>query len=719
MLIGRECELRTLALALDRATAGHGDVLVLTGPHGAGTTSLADAAVDLALARGVPVLRAGGPLMWAQLARDRGVPDEVVLRLLGAPTPLELDDMAQRMLSRDPLLIVVDDVDRAGGADLLSFVAGRAGGTATVVVGTARTSLGIGREVVLRGLSPEDLGRVLPSSQALWTASSGLPGVAIELSALGTSLVDIALNVPSAREFLEVDGDLVRLLELAVSRTAGPVRARLLAKLARVLANDASTGARRRELVAEAVRLDPRSPEVLDARLHALWDPAAAQDRIDTGQRIAELATSGAVARKGLFWQFVGLVELGRVLEAEAVLSRFHSAASRDADGQDVVLALSRQAVLAALRGRFGTAADLVAEFEAVGVRLAVPDTRRLAGSVLGGMVGVALRDQSRLTRGVTDFTLLARRFPGHHYEASAAGLLVLLGRIDEAVAELRRVLPAVVSGTGPRWLAAMADLASVAVAARQEEEAAAALHRGLLPFAGRLVVWAGASTVREPVSYWLGRLSVVLGRPREAVGHLTSAADLARRTGALPALELAEAALAELSASADAPSPGNWHLVRDGDDWLLTAGTEHVRLRDRRGLHHLRALLSTPGRDIPALDLAAGGSGLAATTSTPLLDKTALRAYRVRLDQLPTDDPERAFILGELRRATGLGGRTRAASSEAERARVNVTRTLLSALDRIGVRAPGAAAHLRASIRTGLACRYDPVPGGPSRWRL
>ncbi|WP_439655971.1 hypothetical protein ACSHWB_26445 [Lentzea sp. HUAS TT2] len=718
MLIGRECELRTLAQALDRATAGHGDVIVLTGPRGAGTTSLADAAVDLALARGVPVLRAGGPLMWVQLARDREVPDEIVVRLLGSPTPLELDDMAQRILSRDPLLIVVDDVDGAGGAELLSFVAGRAGATRTVVVGTARTSLGVGREVVLGGLSPEELDRVLPSSLALWTASGGLPGVALELSALGTSLVDIALNVPSAKEFLEFDGDLVRLLELAVSRTTGPVRARLLAKLARLLANDASTGDRRRELVAEALRLDPRSPDVLDARLHALWDPAGAQDRVDTGRRIAELAASGAMARKGLFWQFIGLLELGRVTEAESVLSRFHSAADRAADGQDVVKALSRWAVLAALRGRFGTATDLVAEFEAVGVRLGVPDTRRLAGSVLGGMVAVAVLDRTRLARGVSDLTLLARTFPGHYYEASAAGLLVLLGRIDEATAELRRVLPAVLCGTGPRWLSAMADLASVAVAARQED-AAGALYRGLLPFSGRFVVWAGAGVVREPVSYWLGRLSVVLGRTAQAVGHLRAAADLASRAGALPALDLAETALAELSVPADAPSPGNWHFVRDGDDWLLTADAEHVRLRDRRGLHYLRALLSAPGKDIPALDLAAGGSGLVAATTTPLLDRTALHAYRARLDQLSDDDPERAVILAELRRATGLAGRTRAASSEAERARVNVTRTLLSALDRMAVKAPCAAAHLRASIRTGLACRYDPVPGGPARWRL
>jgi hypothetical protein len=50
------------------------------------------------------------------------------------------------------------------------------------------------------------------------------------------------------------------------------------------------------------------------------------------------------------------------------------------------------------------------------------------------------------------------------------------------------------------------------------------------------------------------------------------------------------------------------WSLVRDGADWLLTAGEERARLRDGRGLHYLRALLAAPGRVIRALDLAAGG---------------------------------------------------------------------------------------------------------------
>jgi hypothetical protein len=49
----------------------------------------------------------------------------------------------------------------------------------------------------------------------------------------------------------------------------------------------------------------------------------------------------------------------------------------------------------------------------------------------------------------------------------------------------------------------------------------------------------------------------------------------------------------------------------------------------------------------------------------------------------------------------------------------VNVTRTRRMVVGRISAAAPRAGAHLRASIRTGLECRYDSAPGGPSRWNV
>ncbi|MDR2985690.1 MAG: hypothetical protein LBV34_12705, partial [Nocardiopsaceae bacterium] len=79
--------------------------------------------------------------------------------------------------------------------------------------------------------------------------------------------------------------------------------------------------------------------------------------------------------------------------------------------------------------------------------------------------------------------------------------------------------------------------------------------------------------------------------------------------------------------------------------------------------------------------------------------------------------EAERQALLAELRSATGLARRRRDMSPEAERARVNVTRTLRATLARISEMAPVAGAHLHASIRTGGACRYEPAAGGPPGW--
>ena len=177
------------------------------------------------------------------------------------------------------------------------------------------------------------------------------------------------------------------------------------------------------------------------------------------------------------------------------------------------------------------------------------------------------------------------------------------------------------------------------------------------------------------------------------------------------------------------------WSLRPDDDDWLLVAGGERARLRDGRGVHYLRMLLAVPGHEIAALDLVAGGTGLAAPSGEPVLDDAALHAYQRRLAALDSEldaadrggdgdradraEHEREALLAELRRATGIGGRPRVAAAESERARVNVTRTLRATIARLGPVAPVAAAHLDASVRTGRLCCYRPAPGPPSRWAL
>ena len=790
-LVGRLRELRALEGLLERAAGGSGGLVVVTGPGGSGRTALADAAVELARGHGLQVVRSApargqpGRLVWAQLLADVGAA-QAAARLLadGAGLP-QLDRAARRLAAGSRRVVVVDDLDHGGpeAVEFLAVLAGRLTAGSTAVVVTVGEPLGLGRELRLAGLTEEELGAVVGSvpadaGHALWVASRGLPGVAKSLAATlagaqGDPLIHLALHVPSTAEFLDLDVDLIRLLEAAARRaTDDGTRARVLARLAYELLSDASAGPRRRKLADHALRLarasgDRRTlAEVLDRRLHALWDPPAAADRLTYASEIVELARAtgdGPQERRGVFWRFVALMELGRVAVAESALAVFEREAVAAGDAPAAVMATARQGMLAVLRGQFDQAERLADQVAEAGRRAGLADAQLLAGSVRGQVA--AERDPSAWPAGLELFQTIARRRPGHFYESTAARILVGLGRDAEAAAELQRLLPRVLAGSGPRWLGAAADMAAVA-AATGDQAAAAALADALRPYDGRLVMWGGAVISSGPVAHYLGLLATRLGRLEDAVGHLQAAVAMQEQIGALPGLAYSLAALADALEARAGPGDAQiasdqrrrgrliaervgmpallarlarpadeWTLGRDGDDWLLEAGGERARLRDGRGLHYLRALLAAPGRDIPALDLAAGGAGLAAAGTGPPLDMAAQAAYRRRLAELDAEleaadragddqraaraDAERQALLGELRRASGLGGRARTTSPEAERARVNVTRTLRATIDKIALAAPGCAAHLRASVHTGRACRYQPAPGGPSRWHV
>ena len=167
----------------------------------------------------------------------------------------------------------------------------------------------------------------------------------------------------------------------------------------------------------------------------------------------------------------------------------------------------------------------------------------------------------------------------------------------------------------------------------------------------------------------------------------------------------------------------------------------------DSLGLRYLDLLVRHPGRELAALELvrlarpASVGTGLA-SAATPadglhdasgasaddILDQQARTAYRQRLADLDEElaeaeewnDTERAsrlraekdFLVRELAAATGLGGRPRRLGADSERARLNVTRAIRTAISRIRDRAPDAAAHLDQAVRTGTRCSYNP----PSR---
>jgi tetratricopeptide (TPR) repeat protein len=186
----------------------------------------------------------------------------------------------------------------------------------------------------------------------------------------------------------------------------------------------------------------------------------------------------------------------------------------------------------------------------------------------------------------------------------------------------------------------------------------------------------------------------------------------------------------------------------REGDYWSVIFEGRTVRVRDLKGMRYLARLLADPGREYHVLDLVAAETGSGAqrdsspAASLPrsalgdageILDARAKEAYRRRLAEIEDDidqaraigdteraaqaDAERDFLVRELARAVGLGGRDRRAASASERARVAVTRAVRQAISRITEHHSQLGEHLSRTIRTGTYCAYFPDPRALAGW--
>ncbi len=187
--------------------------------------------------------------------------------------------------------------------------------------------------------------------------------------------------------------------------------------------------------------------------------------------------------------------------------------------------------------------------------------------------------------------------------------------------------------------------------------------------------------------------------------------------------------------------SPATATIVPEAGGWTITADGTTARLRSIKGMRYLVELLRSPGcerHSLDLVDLVEGHSTDGVDRRTlgdagEQLDATARSAYRRRIEQLhgaiedalAANAEQRAMELQdeldeltrELARAFGLGGRERRAGSAAERARLNVTRALRTAVTRIEEVVPQAGAALDRGLRTGIYCAYEPDPSEPVRW--
>jgi tetratricopeptide (TPR) repeat protein len=239
-------------------------------------------------------------------------------------------------------------------------------------------------------------------------------------------------------------------------------------------------------------------------------------------------------------------------------------------------------------------------------------------------------------------------------------------------------------------------------------------------------------------------RAALELGAARRAFEHLGVEPTTSRPAGT----ETEAGADTAHASSPNVPNPSLFLL--EGDFWSVTFEGQTVRVRDVKGMTYLARLLAEPVREFHVLDLVASGSGRAEPArqgtepglehssggdSGEMLDARAKESYRRRLTEIDEDledarsmgdaereaqaDAERDFLVRELTRAVGLGGRDRRAGSDSERARASVTRAIRQAMVRISDHHRPLGTHLDRAIRTGTYCVYLPDARAPVGWKF
>jgi tetratricopeptide (TPR) repeat protein len=290
--------------------------------------------------------------------------------------------------------------------------------------------------------------------------------------------------------------------------------------------------------------------------------------------------------------------------------------------------------------------------------------------------------------------------------------------------------------GTATRRWAEADDHFTAATAAHQRLEAGPLLARTRYEHARMLLARGQAGDQRRA------------GRLLDQGLAAASALGMAAVVEGIQTLRAGEAPAEGPAADAATPEVTRNLFRREGEYWTVRYEGSVVRLKDTKGLRHLARLLGQPGRELHVIDLEAtdgrppepapaGGGELEARPDLgdagAMLDATAKAAYKARLDELRAEveeaergnDPARAakarderdFLVAELARAVGLGGRDRRAASHAERARLNVTRAIRSAMANLARADPALGEHLSRTVRTGRYCSYTPDPRAPITW--
>ena len=502
----------------------------------------------------------------------------------------------------------------------------------------------------------------------------------------------------------------------------------------------------------------------------AVWGPDTVTRGLPISMEALELCertNDAELAMQVRLWRISLLLELDDPVRADEEIQAFLGTARRLGQPRMLLFDPLHRAMAAHLRGDLEAAARCTAEAEA----LARDVPGSLVPFVSDEQTFVVLRAQGRQRELEPLVRKNADRLPAlRRWRCGLALVLAELGREEEARRELEHLAAAGfddISRDG-LWLVAMSLLAELC-ALLDDRPRAQRLYELLAPYEGRNVVSMGVAYL-GPVARYLGLLAMTSGETERALGHLESARSAAERMGARPtivltALDAAEA-LVRRGAPGDArraralvdgveqgavrqglagavervaslrgrlePATGaaNGHgqantlravLRREQDVWRIDYAGRSVWLPDAKGLHHLAALLASPGTPIAAVRLANG-----APSANPAGVRAAQRERAAELEEeldeaRAFNDPERiarateAFeaLLAELpETAAGTG-------PAGERARLNVTRAIRASVRRIAEHEPELGHLLDSAIRTGSSCTYEPDPRVPLDWEV
>ena len=474
-----------------------------------------------------------------------------------------------------------------------------------------------------------------------------------------------------------VDQPRIELLEEALHRLGDGdpgLRAQLLARLA-INLYWAPEPERVVALSEEAVRLarqlgDPRLlAAVLRARWIALWRPEGAAERLAIADEILHLGERTGdreLALLGHRFRIVGFLEHGDVVATDREIEAWAQIAGELRQPLHRTDLTIWRATRAIMDGRFADGEEQAQRAVELGQR--EPDVQPILRHEIqtfllhfhkGCLDQLVGRSQPRTGVPATMFQRCARAFVWSE-----------TGRQAEA----RRELSALAKEGFPlprdgAWVVSMSLLSAVA-AELNDRTSAAQLYELLMPYAGRVGIFAAGLACWGSVSYHLGLLASTLGRVADAIRHYEDAATVHERMGARPFLAWTQLAHARLlltrdagarrgeaaalltsalatarelgmdglvakvrrlgldaapTAGAQEPADGEAVFRNEGDVWTVIYAGTSVRLKHSKGLGDIAILLANRGRDIHVADLIAASAGAPPDPrSTPAADLVA-----------------------------------------------------------------------------------------------